>query len=182
VLKSKVFKSVENPLVKGFVENSFGKKLLNDYFQNPSAENEDKLNDGFKSHYLRIKALSYFGKTLTFEAKHFDKRRRKIAERYAALLDAPIGEDDMTMKDNIQDATQNTSEIRTENWEEEITNKYIQMGLEDLTERQKEAIKFSFFEGMRDKEIAEKLGISPQSVSKTKLAALKKLKGVMNVG
>lgn len=174
MLESKIKNNTHNPLIKEFVESHHGKKLIKDYLENPSYKTKNKLNDGFKSHYLKIRALSYFGNFLSFEAKSFDKRRRKNSERYIVILDAPVGEEGTTMKENIQDITQNNSEAKFKNWEDQIENEDIKKNIGDLTYRQKEIIGLSFFEDMKDKEIAKKLKISPQSVSKTKLAALKK--------
>lgn len=173
----------QNPLSNAFIKSEEGDELVRAYLSKPSKENLDRLNEAFKAHYLKIKTFSYFSKTIGFEAKHFDKKRRKIADRFLLILDAPIdGEESMTMKDVIVDPIQNTSDIPSETWEDNITNEDIRNAIKDLTERQKEVIKYSFFQDMKDREIANKLGISQQAVSKTRRAALEKLRRELCIG
>ncbi|QPA31255.1 sigma-70 family RNA polymerase sigma factor [Thermaerobacillus caldiproteolyticus] len=175
--------AIQNPLSDSFVKSEEGNELVRAYLSRPSKENLDRINEAFKSYCLKIKTFSYFSKTMGFEAKHFDKKRRKIADRFLLILDAPIdGEESITMKDVIADPTQNTLDIPLETWEDNITNEDIRNAIKDLTERQKEVIKYSFFQDMKDREITNKLGISQQAVSKTRKAALDKLRRELSNG
>jgi RNA polymerase sigma factor (sigma-70 family) len=169
--------TVQNRLFNAFIRSEKGEQLLKMYLSQPSNENLERLDEAFKIYYLKIKTFSYFSKTISFEAKHFDKKRRKIADRFLVILDSPIDEEEnITMKDMIADYSQYVSNISLENWEDNITNEVIRNSIKVLTKRQKEVIKYSFFQNMRDKEIADKLGISQQAVSKTKKLALNKLR------
>ena len=176
-----ILEGIKNPLSKGFLKSKKGIVVFNEYQCAPSEENLDKLNKAFKYYYMTVRYLSYFSKTLGYEAKHYDKKRRTVEDRFSLVLDAPIAED-LTMKDAITDNTQDTSEIQSEIWEDTIISETIKQAIKLLTERQKEVINYSFFREMKDKEIAKKIGISPQSVSQTKQAALKKLRRELNIG
>lgn len=168
-------------MVEGFIKGKKERDLFENYLKNPSVDNFDKLNDAFKCHYLRIKTISYFSKFMVFEAKNYDKTSRRRNTRFSLVLDAPINGQGI-MIDSIADHKTLFDEISLETWDESINHKEVRMIVQKLTNRQKEAIKYSYFYCMKDKEIAAKLGISPQAFSKNKLTALRKIRRALNLG
>ena len=183
VVCQRELKISENRLTNGFLENEKNRMKFESYISNPTQEKLDELNIAFKKHYFKIKCLSYFSKVLSFEAKHYDKKRSLVSNRFQTILDAPVsGEDNITLKDSIKDDVTTETEIRDGNWENEINHEHIRNSLKELTNRQKESIRYYFFEGMKDREIASLWGTSKQSVSKTKQTALRKIRGELQVG
>lgn len=168
---------LDNPLSRGFLESKKGLDAFEEYLGNPTREHLDKLDDAFKSHYMIVKCLSYFSKSLEYEAKHYDKRRRRREHRYSLILDAPLsGDEKMTMKDAMPGTVHDPSDIKGESWEDDIADRDMLSALRHLTDRQQEVIQYSFFYELKDKDIAARMGITPQAVSKTRRTALKKLR------
>lgn len=172
----------KNRLYKEFLNGNEGEFLLREYLKEKTEENLNKLDEAFKIHYLKVRAISYFTKIFEFEAKHYDKKTNLLSNRFSAILDAPIpGQMELTLKDSIQDRN-NTNNINVSSLEEMIENERVSTAVRKLTERQREAIHSYFFQGMKEIEIAMSWGTSKQSVSKAKRTALKKLKGELAVG
>lgn len=67
-----------------------------------------------------------------------------------------------------------------EELENQISDPSLYAAFINLTEREREILNFSIVQNMKDKEIANKLGVSQQSISKTKKVALKKLRESIN--
>lgn len=178
-MKEEEIKSI-NPMIQGFLESDEQREAFIRYSEIPSEANLEKLNDAFKRHYVTIQSIAYFSKILTYEAKHFDIERRKRIERYPVILDAPTDGEEGTMKDLLVD--ENEIILDKANWEEDIEDEELYSLLTKLTDRQRETIRYSFFERMKDVEIARSTGVSPQAVSKTKREALRKMRRAMKIG
>ncbi|SIS66749.1 sigma-70 family RNA polymerase sigma factor [Salimicrobium salexigens] len=132
---------------------------------------------------MLTKNISYFSKTIVYEAKDFDKKKRKLANRYPATLDSSLVNDDsLILKDYIIDERQNTEKSPYQTWKDEIENDNLRSLIENLSEYQQNTIRDYFFRCLKDSEIAEKRGISQQSVSKTRRLVIKKLRRDMNHG
>ncbi len=105
-----------------------------------------------------------------------------MKDKFLLVLDSPnYQNEELTMKDTLIDESQDPSDLHLEDLNELIVNDTIRKAIMNLSERQKEILSFSFIQNMKDKEIAKKLKVSQQSVSKTKKAALNKLRREINI-
>ncbi|MGO4529973.1 sigma-70 family RNA polymerase sigma factor [Paenibacillus sp. 2TAF8] len=122
--------------------------------------------------------IGYVSSMLHYNSIHFDKKIRKINERYALVLE------DMEIRDEV---------LMTETdvafgsivgiLEEQISDPFLYAAFLRLTAREREIINLSICKVLRDTEIALILGISQQSVSKTRKKALEKLRtAIMHKG
>ncbi|WP_145149655.1 sigma-70 family RNA polymerase sigma factor [Paenibacillus xylanexedens] len=121
---------------------------------------------------LEKKFVSYISTLLHFNSINFDKKIRKHNERYALVLDdmeeSYIGYEDEKLL-----------ELNSYRLENQISDPNLHKFFLKLSEREKEILNFTFVEEKKDTEIAEKLGVSQQSVSKTRKNALKKLRNFL---
>ena len=61
-----------NPLVASFLENENMKLLYKEYLDNPNELTKEIIEYHFLQHCRKIQILSYFSKTLYFDAQRFD--------------------------------------------------------------------------------------------------------------
>ncbi|ETT61033.1 hypothetical protein BSK66_31860 [Paenibacillus odorifer] len=138
--------------------------LRNDYPENK----EDK------DMTLEKRFVGYISSLLHYNSIYFDKKNRKHNERFSMVLDE---------SDYLNHPAENSVEY-SDNFFEELENQISDPSLYaafiNLTEREREILNFSIVQNMKDKEIANKLGVSQQSISKTKKVALKKLRESIN--
>ncbi|WP_336783471.1 sigma-70 family RNA polymerase sigma factor [Paenibacillus illinoisensis] len=112
--------------------------------------------------------IGYISSMLHYNSIHFDKKIRKLSERYALVLD------DIDVKDEAMEES-NTESI-SEPLEEQISDPSLYAAFLRLTTREREVVNLSICKLLRDREIAQVLGVSQQSVSKTRKKALEKLR------
>ena len=112
--------------------------------------------------------IGYISSMLHYNSIHFDKKIRKLSERYALVLD------DIDVKDEAMEES-NTESI-SEPLEEQISDPSLYAAFLRLTTREREVVNLSICKLLRDREIAQVLGVSQQSISKTRKKALEKLR------
>ncbi|MFJ2046037.1 MULTISPECIES: sigma-70 family RNA polymerase sigma factor [Paenibacillus] len=112
--------------------------------------------------------IGYISSMLHYNSIHFDKKIRKITERYALVLD------DIDVKDEAME--ESDTESISEPLEEQISDPSLYAAFLSLTTREREVVNLSICRLLRDTEIAHVLGVSQQSVSKTRKKALEKLR------
>ncbi|ARP44629.1 RNA polymerase sigma factor SigB (plasmid) [Geobacillus thermodenitrificans] len=146
---------------------------------NPTKENKEKLDIEFKKFYFSIRFTAFISSSLYFNAINFDKRYRKMLERYILTVDKPLGdEEDTSFKDIIADSQ---AEIQIENiiQSDDITD-YIEdpvlyEAILTLSDKQREVINLAYVKGLSDTEIGKMLNKSQQAISKMRNRALKKI-------
>lgn len=155
------------PLVIAYSKRYGGRQGMDeDAFQEGMLEILEGLED-YDPH-RKIPFLAYI--TTRIRYYYWNRRRR---EKTCYYLEEKIGSDGTTtFMDNIEDTTCNIEEgcIKQEAY------KKLKEAIEELTQCQKEIVIQYYFGHKTLKEIANKRGIHPISVAKTKGLALKKLK------
>jgi RNA polymerase sigma factor (sigma-70 family) len=133
------------------------------------------LEQAFREHFFEYKFIAYLSSYFYYESRNFDKKIRYNKEREAIVLDSPM-EGGATLKDVLLIEQEN---IEIENLEELFSNELLTRSFKLLTSNQKSILILYFVEGYKDAEIAKKLAISPQAVSKSKRKAIERLRIVM---
>ncbi|KGP71047.1 sigma-70 family RNA polymerase sigma factor [Pontibacillus yanchengensis] len=165
---------INDPLLKSFLKNENNLKLFRNYQENPTQENAIILDDSFKNFRTKIRAITYLSKAIHYKAIHYDQEIRKKQKNYLTNLDEPITEDN-TMKDFITSET--TSGYMTpKNLEESVQLLELKDAIKKLTSRESEILYMLIYVGYTEQEIAERFGVSQQSISKSKRKSLEKLR------
>ncbi|MDX8046527.1 sigma-70 family RNA polymerase sigma factor [Gracilibacillus sp. S3-1-1] len=168
---------LENKVVRSFLEKKENLVLLMNVLCNPSKENEDELDRAFKYFYFNIRFTSYISSALYFNAINFDKKYKKIRDRFPLTMDNLVGDENgETFKEMIKD---DNSEIKidvflkSENIIDYLEDSLLSESVKRLTDRQKEILYLAYVKQLTDTEIGIVLHKSQQAVSKTHKKALK---------
>lgn len=171
-----------NPVVRSFLKKRGHSELFANAVNHPSEENKEKLDQAFKQFYTEIRLIKYLSIILHNTAINYDKRNRLQYDRYQLILDQPLKkEEDLSLIDTIKD--DNSSQMFTifsrdadASLEDYVDDPALYSALQRLTTREKEVLKLIFVFELRVTDIAKKMNISHQAVSKTKHRALQKLR------
>lgn len=169
-----------NPVVKSFLEQKHHRKLFEQAINEPSEENRERLDQEFKQFYTEVRLIKYLSVMLHNTATHFDKKNRLQHKRFPLTLDKPLKkEENHTLLDSIA-SEQIYKKFLTFNkytsLEDYVDDPSLYAALECLTLKEKEVLKFVFVFDMKVTDIAKKMKVSHQTISKTKHKALTKLR------
>lgn len=167
-------------MVERFFSYPQNEHLLRSYLDNPSPEGWKKLEEAFVNFCFEVRFTKYLSSTIKFAYMDFERKRRR-AERNMAILDMPAHEDhDETIGERY--VSRNDDEIwlilrpDPQKMLDSLSNETICKAFSGLTQNQKIILTFSYAMGYLDKEIAEKMSVTPQAVSKARNAALSNLR------
>lgn len=164
--------------------NLLKNKVLSDFFSNnyylnvlvlslfEQKDDKKRLNKLFKDFYCNYRFISYISKYLNYETSHFIIKEEKIL----SMLD--LEED--TIPDRAYD-NNNDNNITVNNFSDYILDYKLFCACKKITDYQKIIIYLAFFLDMNDLQIANKLNVTRQSISKTRKRALMALKNSMGV-
>ncbi|WP_107842051.1 sigma-70 family RNA polymerase sigma factor [Metasolibacillus meyeri] len=172
-------KVLENPLVKSFLEDEEHFTLFENAILNPTQENKNKVEVMFKSYYEKIRINSYFKNLIRYYAIDFDKKIRRINNRYVLSLDRQIGKDDAeseTFKELIENEGEMSFESEEITLRDEISNELLFQALEVLTETQYTVLDLIYVKNFTRTEVAKLMNSSPQNISNIHKKAIAKLK------
>ncbi|MFS1514021.1 sigma factor-like helix-turn-helix DNA-binding protein [Chengkuizengella sp. SCS-71B] len=170
-------KKMKNPILKNFFKEEKHKIQYEEYLKTGDLSYLLQLETSFKEYYYRVRVLNYFNKYLYFKAIKFDMNQRKLQQRFQLILDKSNDIRNNYILNSIEDkkAYFNVDEMNIE-IEDLVTNEQLRNSISKLTILQKKVIYFYYIKEMKDIEIANKLNISRQSISKTRNTAIKKLR------
>lgn len=169
----------ENKLLKTFLEDEENFLLFENAVLNPTIENRKKVEDTFQIYYEQIRKFAYINSLIRIYSVDFDKRVRKLRNRYSLILDQPV---------NDEAANTNTykniipSELNQENYSslrEAVGNEPLYNALEILTDFQYLILELIYVYNLSKTEIAKLVETSPQNISNTHKKAIVKLKKEM---
>ncbi len=172
---------MKDPFLRRFLSDDENYQLFQNYQQNPSLETAKELDYKFRKELTKARAMAYLSKVIRRKAIEFDKDDRNYRSRFTTTLDQPTEEGDgHTNKDDIESTIDLSNRVETRIEDIINTNPSLGSAIGSLTSRQRKILFLSFVEGFTGKEIAEKLGSSPQAVSKSKKKALDTLRREIN--
>ena len=176
--------AMENPLIISFLKNENMKALYLDYLNNPDEFTKEIIEYHFSQYCRKIQILSYFSKTLHFDAQRFDMKIRDHSEKYPLILNQDNGFEDILVRENVEDdKVINYDEYAADSYEnigEIISNKQLYMIVDNLKPKNKELLYLLYVKGLEEKEVAKMLGLTIQAVNKRKNTILKQIKQRFN--
>jgi|GEM_PF-5636867 len=172
----------KKPIIVQFIQSTEGKKLLNNYLNDPSYKNRNIIDEAYKYYYVKITTISYFSKVCKFEAMKFDKKLRKQQEKFPLTIDISEENNSLTNKENIIDPRQNTEKMDSYSWDDAIENKRLKNTIKGLSVKQQQLLKCLYMLNLTDTETAKLFKVSQQHISKTKKMVLKKLRSALENG
>ncbi|MEC1739928.1 sigma-70 family RNA polymerase sigma factor [Schinkia azotoformans] len=171
---------LENPLVKGFLEDDNYFNIFETSILEPTEENKNKVEEAFKNYYEKIRINAYFNNLIRYYAIDFDKKIRKINNRYTLTLDKPIDgaeEGIVAFKDLIEnESIGEESEKSESSLKEEVSNELLFRALAVLTDFQYQILDLIYVKNLTKTQIANLINSTPQNISNTHRRALNKLK------
>lgn len=164
-----------NLLVEKFLNENDRRRRLEEYFKSPSENQKKSLQKDFNEFYLRVKFLSYFSKSLRFVAQDFDKKVRKVNNN---VIFTGGSNEELQLENFPDEKTLEEHEIqhKSSRVEEYFERKSIHEIISNLTPRQKEIVYLAYIKRLSDKEIANFLNVSTQTINKQRNVILTKIK------
>ncbi|MED4728377.1 sigma-70 family RNA polymerase sigma factor [Aneurinibacillus migulanus] len=179
----KYSKSFSNPVLKNFLKEEAHLTLFIEAVTSPTTEKQKALDYAFKKFYQRIRIINFLSTILYYGAIDYDKKNRKYNQKYALILDKPIGTspDDVnvTMVDLIASPDAEIDDLissKSDTLEENVSQSSLIRALRTLNDREKQILNLAYLHNMSDRAIALKVGLSHQAIGKARKKALAKIR------
>jgi DNA-directed RNA polymerase specialized sigma24 family protein len=171
----------KNPIVRGFLEDLAHVSLLARNLVSPSIENKNQLENAFRRHFFRIRFTKYLCSLIRFCDIDYHRKRTKEEQRNPLVFDTPIDQDgEATLGEllySISNAIEEEIPARDpELFQQTMVDETLFFAFNRLTDKQKLVITLAYSSCALDTEIATLLRISQQAITKTRVAALRKMK------
>lgn len=161
-------------ILEDFMSDKTNKEFYEAYITEPTIKNKNLLDKQFKKHFYIVRCITYFVKMIHFESRHFDKKQRERNQKFQLSLDK-VSENGKLMIDLIPDKY-SSIEPFFNSLEDAIANPSLFRAVLGLTYKQKNLLYLLFVQNMLEAEAAAVLGVSQQTINKTKKNALNKLR------
>ncbi|MCY7631253.1 sigma factor-like helix-turn-helix DNA-binding protein [Bacillus altitudinis] len=172
------FKFLNEPIVKRFLADPKNQQLFQEVTENPNEQNHLLLDRKFKVFYKKVRMLKYFSTMIRISSIDFDKRDRKIKQRFLLTLDAPLNnEEEKTSRiETIPDSVEDPFTTSCVNLAECITDPALYQTYSKLNNKQKKILNLMYIEGLIIQDIATFLGDSKQNINNIHKRSLSRLK------
>lgn len=172
---------IQNRLLQTFLTDEKINNLYISYLEQPSAYKKEMIEKLFQIHVRKIQLLSYFSKVLYYESQKYDKKIRHMNSVNQLILDKNVNEGEGTVLDLIEgeqslDELEFSTPVSSYDLELVFEDKHLYEIVSSLSPRQKDVLHLLFVEGLTESEAAQRLGVTKQSINKTKNQTLKKIK------
>ncbi|MBM7715314.1 RNA polymerase sigma factor (sigma-70 family) [Bacillus thermophilus] len=175
-------KTLNNSLVKSFLQIKENQQLLEKAILEPTEENTKTLDNKFREFYLKVRLIKYVSNLIYFYTIDFDKRINKRNQRFNLILDGKANDShenstilinncassNSTEQDYFNDDTQSFNEL--------IENEKLYEIYNQLTDKQKQILEMIYVRGFTNKEVADYFGETPQNISNLHKRALQRIK------
>ncbi|KAB2477756.1 sigma-70 family RNA polymerase sigma factor [Bacillus cereus] len=184
---SKYKEKMNEPIVRNFLKDKKNNALFQEAIINPTEENTSMLNSAFSEYYRKVKMINYISNLVYFYSIDFDKRVSLYKKRNLFALTVPhdeidnnlnsldaltSSEDDLTYKDY-----ENMS--KKDDLKDHIDGELLYKALDVLSDKQLKILTLMYLNDHTNKEVAEILGESVQTISYNHNKALAKIKEFM---
>lgn len=167
---------VKNRLLQTFLTDEKINKIYLSYLEQPSAYKKDIIENLFQIHVRKVQLLSYFSKILHFESQKYDKKIRHMNSVNQLILDKNVNGGEGTVLDLIEGEQPFEQLEFSTDLELVFEDKLLYKIVSSLSPRQKDILHLLYVEGLTEIETAQRLGVTKQSINKTKNQTLKKIK------
>ncbi|MDF9412403.1 sigma-70 family RNA polymerase sigma factor [Brevibacillus laterosporus] len=164
-------KSAENKIIANFLSREENKSLYDKVISNPlDTGASEKLNESFIEYFGEIRLVNYFASLIEFSSINYSKKNRETEEKLVPII---FENDAKETNSNEDDYSENNDLL------EVIGNESLYIALTTLTDKEKLILKYLVIDGYEVSYISKKTNTTKQSVSKTKIRALNKLKKLL---
>ncbi|PEA55041.1 RNA polymerase subunit sigma-70 [Bacillus pseudomycoides] len=174
---------LKEPIVQYFLKEPKNYALFEQAITSPTEENKQRLDDAFKEHYKKVKMINYISKLIYFYSIDFDKKVSLNKKRYDLNLDAPINDEERNMTSKLEVLTSSQEDLTyldyeniQQNIKDHISNEVLLSALNHLSDKQVKILSLLYINKCNNKEVADILGESEQTISYHHKQAIKKLK------
>ncbi|WP_078598379.1 sigma-70 family RNA polymerase sigma factor [Evansella clarkii] len=175
--------NVTDPLMRGFLNIDSNYNLLMKARELPCEENTDELNQAFKRYYTELQLINYISHLINHYSRDFYRKKNREKYFYVfAFEDESLFDSKVPPNQPGGNTVGEESLIEISSLLEAIQDKTIYEALIRLTDRQLFILNLHFVYQLSHTEIAEKLNVSQQSVSKTIKKSLNKLRNSIVYG
>ncbi|SIR50488.1 RNA polymerase sigma factor, sigma-70 family [Paenibacillus sp. RU4T] len=167
-------------IVQRFFSKAENLLLLSTFLDSQSLENWTKLEEAFRKFYFEVRFTKYLSSTIKYAYFDFERKRRRREDRSIIVFDMEMYEENSRTfgegfaVQHIQDY--DPTKFDPQMLQDAIGNESIYKAFSELTSNQKMILTFTYSLCYLDKDIADRLSISPQAVSKARKSALANLK------
>ncbi len=156
---------VKNPIISSFLADAKNLYLVQNAILYPTDCNMKMVDETFQSHYIRVRKIKYVSSLIYYFSLDFDKKRRRLQNRYLLIVDNGISEFDSAGEDErIEEGLLDT-----------VENEELFKALRKLTDKQLQILEMIYVKDSPIKVIAESLQTTPQNISNLHRKALNKL-------
>ncbi|HWO95592.1 hypothetical protein P4H70_06695 [Paenibacillus ehimensis] len=166
----------KNSIIKNFFENPHHVDLLCHYIRTGI---KDELDNAFRKFFFQIRFIRYINQLIKYTIIDFLRKGKRETDRVVLIYDKALDEDGEGCLGELlyQRTRVDIEEVVTDpsRFIQTIEHETLYYALKDLTERQRLIITL-YSAGSLDIEIASKLSVSQQAITKSRLSAFKKMK------
>lgn len=160
-----------------FLEDEKNNVIYSRYLNEPNQKNATELNETYKKFERQMIVRGYLKKTIEYEARRFDKKIRS-AEKEKTSLDKVVYGTEIAISELLIDGKSTTAyeTIYHEDLSQIFEDVRLAEGVANLTEKQREVLYMIYILELSEKEIAKRMNVTQQAISKVRKAAIKKMR------
>ncbi|MBM7702411.1 sigma-70 family RNA polymerase sigma factor [Metabacillus iocasae] len=163
-------------VVKAFLQKEAHKQLFEQIIHDPTGDHEKQLHEAFQAYYTEIRFVSYMSKLIIHVARDHRVKRQKQQRIFSYTLDQPVNKEGDTRSALDLIVGEEEVSYEVQHLVDEVTNPCLYDSFHHLTKRQRQVLEVHILHEQSYTSIAERFGISQQSVSSTCKRALRKLR------
>ncbi len=131
--------------------------------------------------YFNRRFIKYVYSLIKYSSVDFHRRNKVLQSRNLLIFDVPYLDSEISLGDHLYitnniEVVEENQYFNCDDFRSSLENEHLFLAISCLTPRQMKIITLYYSGGLLDKDIARKLHVSQQAVTKVRLAALKKLK------
>lgn len=168
-----------DPVIHFFLQDQKNRDLLSSFLAEPCPENKIRLDNAFKAHYKKAKVISYINKLIHFFSIDFDKKVNRYYSRNIFLSSFAKDENNVHELPSKQLEQQNDlydTVLNSQGLLQSISSEELFHAIKTLSSKQLLILDLKYSQNLSNKEIAQILNESPQTISYNLRTAIKKLK------
>ncbi|MEK4248395.1 sigma-70 family RNA polymerase sigma factor [Paenibacillus sp. FSL W7-1287] len=173
----------EDRAISKFFENPNHIILFVEAVMHPSEEKMQDFKHRLSSFLFSLRFTSYMVSLIRYAAIDHHRKRRRYMDRCLLIYDSPAGDEengnsvgDFLLEKQSQYTTSTAAEDELMAFESTIEDEQLHEQFIKLTDRQKHVVTLYYAGSFKDAEIAALLDVTQQAVSKTRRAAINKMR------
>lgn len=175
----------KNKVISYFFEQKQHIQLFGKLLTEPSIEINDELEQAFRRFYFNIRFTKYLSSLVHYADIDFHRACRRKAVRNPLIFDrrrdeeGEMGYGELLISLSSQSETEENGKVYSDPvaFQSSIENPNLFSAFTALTQKQKVVITLAYAAGIMDTDIACAMKVTQQAITKTRITALRKMKG-----